>query len=724
MTQSINLLFAYKASINYTRPIKYQQSYRLEGSNLEYLSNDGLKYFSRSNSMLFNGIFYAIDNALNVDYVIPPYDPNNSYIQNSVCILNEDIIQITQYSNDGTINYRSLNQREDFLNEIPKLPYHSIESLEDSIFNGNEESFVPKDSSDCININYIKDHQNEMIADYLEDPNVDNHKNDKYHIQVYNSDFLIDSTPAPDAFKFNFPKKLIFINTRNNNHVIVTKNIFDCFPDKAQIKICDKKNDGVNNFKEKVFLQKQFNLQEIFFAYSQTLEITDLGANYFIIENNESNNVTYGKNIFFPKKYNILYYSSRAIPPLNVKNFIQIDDYNYIVPLQTDLEKKQADLISYNSCALNFGRFVYLFSFINPISYGDKLHTIHISRFDNLYLTLTSHQVIKYDLQAYADNCRFNIIKNYGQFPDNTHMLVYESRLNWSTDKKYAKFLTFNPDTLEFSISEVPDYEKLYAKFNGTVSFKKENILYVLNFINSSSTSDISFYHSDSIVNLFDNTKTYINIPFPFNWDVNTNADMNYAYIFPVFSTSEDIFSLQINYTLYDIDTKTSKSLTKTHNFKMRKTLDTNQYSPQPTTIPNKILAVGNFHHHYNNDSEVVIEILNIYTFCSMTISIPSLEMKKHSFTFFDPDIQYYAQKYSCINTSISEEVCFETPQGMKIYFVPTIGNYRIFSITQYDNTIKFSTQFVYKILFKGKEFTDYLIGNKSLKLIQYLYED
>jgi hypothetical protein len=484
-------LFGYTADIS-DGPYKYGKPFRVKPLTIQSKAEDGLKYENTSDSVLFNSFLYDLEFLLfNYEFNLPIYDRTKSYKKNATVLLfgSTPIIISEDIGPDGLVNgkYISLNEKPNFLNATPKQPYWSTASLGAYFANQNNEFFLPSDPQSLVNIKYIRENLSSMVKDYLNDSDVGAHAGDQYHIHVYDQSFLTDPKDAPDAFKFNFPKRLIFVNS-SGVPVLITKNIFGCFPVDSQIKICDGYDDGVDNFLSRDFLKQKFPASLYFI--DKNLEITQIDGNKYLIECTSHkflHSQTYidvkNRNV---TRVNLVRYDGSSFKRLNPsvttppnKVYPNSDGFFDVINI-TDNESIQAlDLLKskppHQTARLHLDNYTYFFM-------KTEKNLMACVRMNNITSTFSvvsrNIPIDKQMLLSGGDDVNFRILKNYGQLSvsANLHLFVC-SRHDKSQYTYCACYLIQKGD--KFSFSVVLNKTATDDRFVCQTQIKIENYLYL-----------------------------------------------------------------------------------------------------------------------------------------------------------------------------------------------------------------------------------------------------
>jgi hypothetical protein len=513
----LDSLFSYTAAISYNY-YKYGKAFKVNSLTIQWKAESGLKYKSTSSSVLLNSFLYDFEYLI---FTCPDnlvlYDPTKSYKKNSVVLFREvPVIILENIAPGGLIDgkYASLNERQNFLNMTPKQPYWSTASLSAYFSATNNGFFLPSNTQDLANIKYIQTNLSFIIADYLGDPNVAAHASDQYHIHFYDQSFLTDPTDSLYAFKFNFPKRLIFVNS-TNSPVLIEKNIFSCFPINSQIKICSGYDDGVDNFLNRNFLRENFS-RSIYFFY-RNLEITQIHGNKYLIECMSlqfSHSPTYidmeGKKVirvneiqlkgsaFTRFNPSITSFPNTVSPsPEGLFDVINIQDSESTEALNL-LKSKQFHQIA----RLHLDDYTYFFVKMSPSSMG-------CVKMNNILSTLS---VISYNIPVnpamFSPNegeRNFRILKNYGQLsvPTNQHLFV--TSLHNNDRYTYSAYYLNQYFGDNFSFSERINEEAPDIQFVCQTQIKVGDYLYLFDtnvVVNASARDNISFggYWSADII--------------------------------------------------------------------------------------------------------------------------------------------------------------------------------------------------------------------------------
>jgi hypothetical protein len=457
----LNFLFGYGAAIS-SGSYKYGKPFKVNALAIQPKAENGLPYKSVSSSVLFNSFLFDLEYLLfNYPYALPVYDETKPYQKNAIVLYRNEPIKILENIGPNGLDgkYISLNERQNFLNATPKQPYWSTASLK-AYFSGlNNELFLPS-PQDLANIKYIQSNLSFMVKDYLDDPNVAAHAQDQYHIHIYDESFLMDPTDAPNAFKFNFPKRLIFTNS-TNSQLLILKNIFRCFPANSQIKICAGYDDGIDNFMDRDVLEQSFPTSLYFL--SQNLEITQVYGNKYIIECVElefHHSPTYidmeGKKITRVNqvRWNGAMYertnTSLVIPPNIVSQ--SPDAFFDLVTLKDNESIEALNFLkpkpSHQIARLHLDRYTYFFVKTSQSSMG-------CVRLDNILSTFTIvSRNIPIDPSVWLPKegeVNFRIVKNYGQLSVPTNHLFVCSLHNNGSYAWSACYLIQDGDNFSFS---------------------------------------------------------------------------------------------------------------------------------------------------------------------------------------------------------------------------------------------------------------------------------
>ena len=428
-------IFASAASFaSYEESKKYGESYRLVERDEVFFSEKGLPYGGKSGSALLNAFFFRADTILNTNKTIPDYNPRQSYEKGAVVILNGDPVIIACDIDPGGIagNYDSLNKiTAGYINVPPASPFWSTESLSLHFFNGNGKVKVVGDSSVTVDTQYIRDQLQYTVKDYLADPDVNAHKNDDFRIHVYGSGFLLNADDSPDAFDFNFPKKLIFTA---NDPLILSKNIFKCFPANSIVFIKNQRYASSN-------MNRDFDRKTNMFYTAGSLEIMQVGKGVY---RTEGLNLLARPPIYIDvstpqdKEPAKVYALTPASGILSNNPILPADNGNITVISLADSDSMQAvNLLREKNrtffpyiMRLELDRYTFFFvpngdSSCACISFDTYLHGMKI-----VSSAINIDKKIVMNLSV-GDSLR--ILKNYGQFGDeDRHLAIRENTINSS----------------------------------------------------------------------------------------------------------------------------------------------------------------------------------------------------------------------------------------------------------------------------------------------------
>jgi hypothetical protein len=491
----IKYLFAYNAKTNIDGIYSYNHAYRYQDFKFKIECEKGFQYRKLSDSTLLNSLLYQLDTILNYDYGLPALNLENQYEVNSFVLwkYGPNIfkpIRITERAGGGSYPHISLNERTGFIN---RLPDWSTSSLSSYLANGDGTyRLIPQGGETPVNTQWILNNLNFWICDYMDDPNVDAHKNEPYHIQVYSEVFLLDPTDAPLAFNFNFPKKLIFVNTTNFVSLIA-KNIFKCFPPNSLIKLCDGFNDGVNNFIERDILIEQFPSRIL--MLDQSLEVTQIDNNKFIVEHTVSSKLQFSDSYIdftTSKVYHQLHFNNK-LQPISASILWKNNTVTQIKNILCDIiDMKDADsiyAINYSIerllhnkyyLRLNLEKFVYYFFKTSP-------NTMGCIRFDGLFinLTLISDAIpIDPSMINLSDTDSIILLKNYGQFPPNHYLVLKKDNVAKNEKGNFTRVMAacwlIQNDSGNFVFSAPLDLNNNpYMRFACDTQIKLNNKLYM-----------------------------------------------------------------------------------------------------------------------------------------------------------------------------------------------------------------------------------------------------
>jgi hypothetical protein len=487
----LDSLFGYTADIS-DGSYKYGKPFRVEPMTIQSKAEDGLKYKNTSDSVLFNSFLYDLEYLLfNYNFNLPIYDRTKSYKKNAIVLLFEStpIIISEDIGPDGLVNgkYIPLNEKRNFLNATPMQPYWSTASLKAYFENQKNGFFLPSDPQNLVNIKYIRENLSFMVKDYLNDSDVGSHARDPYHIHVYDQSFLTDPKDATDAFNFNFPKRLIFVNFSSGTELI-TKNIFGCFPPGSQIKICERYDDGIDNFMSRDFLSQKFPASLYFI--DKTLEITQIDGNKYLIEYMSykfSHSPTYidiknekviRVNLVQPegsrfKRLNPSVTTSPNTVSPNSGGFFDVISINESGSREALLFLK--DKSPHQTARLHLDNYTYFFVKTSPSTMGCvRMNNIT----STLFVVSRNISIPSNMFFTNPEEVNFRILKNYGQLsvPTNQHLFVVSLHNNneyrWS-----ACYLIQNGDNFSFSAKiKGSDQDALFVC---QTQIKIENYLYL-----------------------------------------------------------------------------------------------------------------------------------------------------------------------------------------------------------------------------------------------------
>jgi hypothetical protein len=452
-------MFAYNATLSDIGDVTlYNKSYRLKATPTEkQLIEKGLLYLSRSNSLLLNAFLYRLEVAASYysNYSLDSnirrldFNVNYSYSKGAIVIVDRQFAMIDENKKPKLL--------KDFLgdkyvNKIPDKPQWSIGTLTNYCFDGNGEVQVIQDSSNLVNIEHIVVNQDKMMKDYLSDPDVGAHKNDDFHIHVYGSEFFGRTDEDIGAFNFNFPKKLIFCFQTPS---VIRKNIFKCFPQRASIRLIGDDPTEYAQMKTAIelsafFESRLYEGREWVLFVKNCLEITQIKDDFYIIEKISQPDETFGGCSYIDIRsikqneslktiaYNISHASQTPkVVSTEINNSATTEKIRELfAPL-----RRMSNIPLYMRLPL-YGETFFFFI-------KDSSH-LCVVRFDSILKSLT---LVNDNLEipiAMASNIlpkdAFVLHKNYGQFPENQHLITRIDKNN----NKLCCFLTqTSKDTFE-----------------------------------------------------------------------------------------------------------------------------------------------------------------------------------------------------------------------------------------------------------------------------------
>lgn len=276
--------FAYNAHIKVNKgKYLYNNIYTLLPKDGNNKIAEGFKFQSFASSLTLNYLFNKIDISLNFKGTILEYNPKLPYIHGAIFKYRDEIVQTTKDIDIGKIenNYIKINKHDGMLDNIPKAPFHSIESLEKNAFEGNDRYQIYKNHDELVTTKYINDFSTQyLVKDYLNNSKIATHKDDLFHIHLYNDEFFREENIGGifDAFNFNFYKKYIFIANEQTTVQIIKRNIFKDFPINAEIRF------GYSSFeswKKRDALIGTFD--PYIYRYEKKVEIIQISLTQFII---------------------------------------------------------------------------------------------------------------------------------------------------------------------------------------------------------------------------------------------------------------------------------------------------------------------------------------------------------------------------------------------------------------------------------------------------------
>jgi hypothetical protein len=466
---------------------------------------DGARFSQLAESVTLNTVIHDLDMITAIYYpdtFIQEYQPNNAYKRGTVCFYLGNMVVLTQ---DVLPNGMTQDKYKRFidmrgLSFTATNPYFSPKTLYTFLNDGDNTYFVPTAvSSPLTNGNKISQNMDKMVKDYLDNSDVIAHQNDDFHIQVYSETFLVDETSAPDAFHFNFQKKLIFCNTTNDT-ITIKKNFGECFPANCFIYFW---------YKNRIFRYSTQQLREIFsekrmqIQFSDHISVAQISGSEYLITDFESLLYGYQAIIDFSNKKLYRRIGNAVIQDGKQGNGViatkdEDEDYvcydfkdtSSIQPLMTLELQTQRITLQIEECTYYF------------IVKSETL--CDIIKFDSYAIEFSFHQKdvpIPEGFNCYKQQYKIiQINKNYGQFdrfaPMNKHLWFVKNFENW-------KF----PGPDQYFIS--PSISAMgWISVDDSMNFTIEQIL--LNSNIEKLTGNIVFLENDKVNMLYPrNTSTY-----------------------------------------------------------------------------------------------------------------------------------------------------------------------------------------------------------------------